>query len=368
MPGPIDSSNETRRQHDLDLHASTTPTPARPSTPREIDPHAIVTPTEQHWPPVTATSTSTSTSTSNATATATAAKSQTQIALDDYRASFSGPYRVDGHAITAPPQFRMNAGYNQKNADASRAELTAICARAHAPNPSRALQGHPTGPELVAITQALIDAGKLPASPGDLGTRIKAMQWQWGIGIDCTDYVLPAAKRIAGKTDPSIRFDVMQKGQPFPLPSPGCDYFQNADNNPHLARVKIADARPGDVLCLDAPPDEHGHRDGRHRAIIYSHEIADPQKKAALATKYGPELARFAAHGAVHVIEVDSAWGAGKFGGAYGGVRRDVLFFNEETKQWAQINARVAPPNAPVFEPTETGPCDEELHGLYRFR
>jgi hypothetical protein len=264
----------------------------------------------------------------------------------------------------------MNAGYNQKNADASRAELTAICARAHAPDPSRALQGHPKGPELVAITQALIDAGKLPAFPQDLGARIKAMQWQWGIGIDCTDYALPAAQRIAGKTDASIRFEVVQENPPqrVALPLSGCDYFQDVEHNPHLARVKIADARPGDVLCLDAVPDDQGHRGVGHRAVVYSHEILDPARTSALSAKYGPSFATFAAIGPIHIVEVDSSWGADKTGESYGGVRRDTLFFDESTRRWAQIDQRVSSSETPAFEVTTRGPCGEYLHGFYRFR
>jgi hypothetical protein len=263
----------------------------------------------------------------------------------------------------------MNGGFSQPHADAHAAPLRAVCIRAHAPDPTSALQGRPNARDLVRVTQALIDAGELrvPSNATDeqIAVAIKKMQWEWGIGVDCTNYVLPAALRLAGKAESSVHFVVLsgKEKKPVTLPCAGCDYFQSAESNPHLERVKIADARTGDVLCLDDPK-----RGAGHRALVYSHDVLDASKTAALASKYGPDLAAFATPGPVHMIEVDSSWGAGEEGGTYGGTRRDTLFFNETTGQWAQLNARVEAPDKPFFEVTKVGPSDERLHGIYRFR
>ncbi len=112
-----------------------------------------------------------------------------QFNLDAYRAEFAGPYKVDGATVSALPQFRMANGYNDEaagysrkngqgviNYDAPRVkELMVAREAAKAPWPTGCLVGAPSAHALVAVTQALIDAGKLGPGP-DVATRIKDMQ------------------------------------------------------------------------------------------------------------------------------------------------------------------------------------------------
>ena len=301
-----------------------------------------------------------------------APRTPAQQRLDSYRAAYSGPYRVDGREVTASPQFRMAGGFNDARASLVTGkgidwaspqcrEMAAICARAHVSLEAlgHCLVGGPSARELRVVTQALIDAGKLPASPGDLASRIKAMQWEHGVGIDCTDYAIGAAMAASGKTRSQI---AIQAGKAT-LPLPACDYFQSADANQHLTRTDVTHARPGDVFCLDDPSGSVGHR-----AVVYSHKTLDAASVDALAHGHGSIVSRFAAGGPVHAVEVDSSWGAGESGASYGGVRRDTWLYNESTKQWAQLNQRKDTGQPPTFELTPNGPADEKLHALYRFR
>ena len=291
--------------------------------------------------------------------------SAAQAQLDAYRASFTPSYDVGGATVRASGQFRMHGGQNDANAgyddagafhpnDPHVRELFSICARAHAAGAMHCLMGCPTASELAHVTQALIHAGKLPAGSGSVEARIKSMQWQWGIGIDCTDYVRGAALRASGKSSSQVSFQG--------LPSPATDYFQTADSNPHLHKVAIAAARPGDVFVLDAIGDVG------HRAVVYSNTVGDAAKISSLASRYGAAVNAFAAGGSVRIVEVDASWSAGSSGAAWGGVRGDTWLYNESTHQWAQINQRVSPPTQPVFQVTPNGPANDVFHGAYRFQ
>ncbi len=360
MTQPIDFVSR-RRTEENDAPAS--PPTARPSV-REIDVDALTHGTFDYGVIV------------QSTVPVAPTQSPTQIAqskLDTYRRGFDGPYVVDGASVSASPQFRMAGGFNDAAAGYSRVpgvggkidatnpqvkELNAICAHVGV-SPQHALTGAPTARELVTITQALITAGKLASGPGDVQTRIKDMQWKYGIGIDCTDYVIGAAMKANAKSWSDV--SVVVGG--FTLPIPGTDYFSTADTNPHLSRVTTSNAKTGDVFCLDSP--ERG--EVGHRAVVYSNEVCDANRCVQLWSKYGAPAAAFLKGGPVHEIQVDASWGAGPTGASFGGVRRDTWFYNESSHEWAQLNARNASA-APTFEVTANGPAGENLHGVYRFR
>ncbi len=307
------------------------------------------------------------------TASVQAHDAQVRSRLDAFRDAYSGPYMVAGQSIKAPCQFRMMGGYNDANAGLSRKqgpavldtknprvrELFAICARAHAPFPMHCLLGCPTAHEIVAVTQALIDAGKLPSAPGDVTSRIKTMQWTWGIGIDCTDYVMSAAMAANGKSYAAVWFETSEG---VTLPQPGVDYFAECDVNPHLARTPITQAQPGDVFRLDSPGDVG------HRAVVCSHSVLSAHAQADLAKKHGVLATIFIAQGPVHVFEMDASWSAGRYGAPWGGVRRDTWLYNESTKEWAQLDVRHDPPGPATFETTPSGPANDVFHGVYRFK
>jgi hypothetical protein len=294
-----------------------------------------------------------------------AAGAAARAKLDAYRSAYAGPYNVAGQSVLAPTQFRMVGGHNDGSAgypvdrraprtlnfnDPQVRSLRAICARANAPDPTHCLMGCASPREIVGVTQALIDAGEL-RGPGDLPTQIKAMQWRHGIGVDCTDYVIGAALQATGKSRADVG-GVM----------PGTDYFANADQNPHLRRVGIADARPGDVFCLDDPGKDVGHR-----TVVYSRTECSPSQASELARQYGRGAADFLKGGPVQVFLVDSSWGAGD-GSSYGGVARNTWLYNASTSQWAQIAPDVTTSSPPSFSVTPNGPKDDLLHGLYRIK
>lgn len=246
--------------------------------------------------------------------------------LDALRDRFSGPYVVDGASVTARPMFRMNKGANERSAKAHEKELDAIAARAGV-NVVMVKLGQGSPRDLVKITQALIDAGKLPPPPGDIATRIRRMQWEWGIGVDCAGYTYQAVVVASGA--PAHALGLKPLGYE--------DFRHMGDPAKRFAKVDPTLARPGDVMTLDPlPPETVGHN-----VIVRSHTT----------------------NGTLHVFEVDSSWGAGADGADYGGFRRDTWTYDDATKVWTWTNNHVSPP---VTETSLDGPAGERFHGCYR--
>lgn len=264
--------------------------------------------------------------------------------LDAFRASFAGPYVVDGKAVQARPMFRMNGGFNQSQMTHRYGELQAICARAHLP-PAAAFNcsmGRPTPEQLVKVTQALIDAGKLPPGTDDsLELRIRQMQWSWGIGVDCAGYTEQAARAARGAKPAA--------------PSHG-DAFSGMKNDPRMQKLDVADIRPGDVIHLDPP--QRG--DVGHNVVVYDHQVASYDQRVAIANR-GPEAAAFMnGPGPFHILEVDSSWGADD-GRDYGGMRRDTWIYDEGTKQWGFFAH-----GSGTLHTSERGPHGEPYGGAFR--
>ena len=297
-------------------------------------------------------------------------KTAAQSKLDAYRDSFAGPYRVGGKEVSAPAQFRMPNGANDHAAGFYRKpdgtgdihtdrsptkELFAICARGGAPSPRACLLGCPKAEDLVRVTQALLDAGRLEDGPGDASMRIRAMQWKFGIGIDCTDYTVGAAMQAADKRPGDLPAGMR--------PAPGSDYFATAATNPHLKQVSLAAAQPGDVFCLDPVTDPVGHR-----AVVYAARTCNANRVLELGINFGPDAAKFLEGGPVRELELDASWGAGKQGSSLGGVRRDVWLYNESSHAWARIGPDLRTDSPAAFEVTPEGPNHERLHGIYRLQ
>lgn len=269
---------------------------------------------------------------------------QVQAKLDALRDRFSGPYTVMGEAVTARPMFRMN--YERPK------EMTAAvekAARRVGVNPNPIIWGQGTPAQLVKVTQALIDMGRLPEGPGDLGARIRKMQWDHGIGVDCAGY----CKEALLATSPKV----------LPLERPGMESFRDLDGKRAHAFVKVSveDARPGDLVTLDPlPPEKYGHN-----VMVYSRAVADDARRSALATAHGPSMAAFlASPGPHHVIEVDSSWGAGGVGADHGGYRRDTWIYDASSKTWGWFE----PAEPRAFVTAKAGPSNDKHHGVYRPR
>jgi hypothetical protein len=271
-----------------------------------------------------------------------------QRKLDAVRDAFSGPYVVAGAVVSARPMFRMTT---HEVAPAMARAVDTLGARAgvRAPFESRVGQGRPQ--DLVKITQALIDDGRLPAGPGDLAARIRRMQWDHGIGVDCAGYSKQALAASAAHA-PKMH-------------AAGMESFRDVDRGRDgtFAKVAFEKARPGDLITLDsAEPGGWGHN-----VVVYSHVTADAAKKAMLCGLVrDPALADFlSSPGPHHVFEVDSSWGAGTEGAECGGYRRDTWLYDASTKTWGSLVPGVSPPS---FVTSASGPADDVFHGAYRVR
>lgn len=238
--------------------------------------------------------------------------------------------------------FRMNGGFNDGNGALHAGELAAICERAHVSGAIACRNGRPTPEQLVQVTQALIDAGKLPPNPpGAVALRIRQMQWRYGIGVDCAGYAEQAARAARGE-------------RPAP-PSTG-DAFSGMRSDPHFEKIAIGDIRTGDVIHLDPAP---GERVG-HNVVVYDHELVDDATRRRL-TSVDPAAATFlSGPGPFHAIEVDSSWGADD-GNDYGGFRRDTWVYDEGTKRWGSFD-----PADGTLRVSELGPASDRWVGAFR--
>lgn len=271
-----------------------------------------------------------------------------QANLDAFRERFSGPYSVDGLRVQARPMFNMNLP-NAFNA-ASRArhapELARVCAQAKvSATAMRCAQvGRPTPEQLVVVTQALIDAGKLPAGPpGTEEARIRQMQWEWGVGVDCAGYAALAAEAALGAAASPLTRDRMG------------DLYQVV-RGPAFHRPSMSEIRPGDVIHLDSK--QRG--DVGHNVVVYDHRVVDgATARASASAEAAPFFA--AGMGPFHVLTVDASWGAGPEGRDYGGFRRDTWLYDEGRTSWASFD-----PETRSLSVFREGPQDEVFRGAFR--
>jgi len=269
--------------------------------------------------------------------------------MDACRDHASGPYRAEGEQVVASPMFRMTPHVVPR---ALVVELHAIGKQAGLKEGQigalKVGQGSPAS--LVRMTQALIDAGKLPSQPADLAGRIKTLQWTYGIGMDCAGYSKEALRAAHGR-------DLGFYGA-------GIESFRDLDGKRSgaFAKVRVAQARPGDLITLDPSP---GGTYG-HNVVVYDNRVADPIQRAALGATYGSLMTAFLASPGPHrVLQVDSSWGAGSEGNLVGGYRRDTWIYDESTKHWASFAPGTTPPQLVV---SADGPSDDRFHGVYRPR
>ncbi|MDB4993175.1 MAG: hypothetical protein JWM74_607 [Myxococcaceae bacterium] len=268
---------------------------------------------------------------------------ETQSRLDDFRARFSGPYAVDGKSVQARPMFRMNTGFNDAQMHAHQNELLALCKKAGCANAAvPACYGRPTPEQLVKVTQVLIDAGKLgPGSDASLELRIRQMQWEWGVGVDCAGYTEGAAAAARGgkSVQPSMN-----------------DAFSSLTHDPSKRKVPVGGIRAGDVIHLNPPK---GERVG-HNVVVYDSKLADSATRAQLSAR-SPEAAAFLrGAGPFQVLLVDSSWGAGE-GHDFGGFRRDTWIHDTSTDSWGYFDH-----GSGSFGTSTIGPHDEPYGGAFR--
>lgn len=265
--------------------------------------------------------------------------------IDSLRDDFSGPYVVDGQTVRAPVMFRMMMS-NEKEVAANAAELNRA-AKSCGVDGSFIRSGQAPAKLVVTVTRKLIEMGHLPPPPpDDAASRIRTMQWRFGVGADCASYTRQAFERATGRRVADLGVD------------PG---FRTLDGNPHFKKVGITDVRTGDIITLDPhPPETIGHN-----LIVCDHTLVSDVQMADVIRRFGdPARAYFSSAGPFHVIEVDSSWGAGRFGDTtFGGQRRELWLFDEATKKWSRIllgDRSVFGNDRPV--------ATDDFHGAYRVR
>lgn len=287
------------------------------------------------------------------------ARTAMQTRLDAFRASASGPYHAEGQTVRAPAQFRMVNGHNQARSDAHRTtpdpqdNLFSVLDRAHLKAwRAAASSGRGTPTDVVKVTQALIDAGKLTPGPQPLDERIRNMQWEWGVGLDCAGYAQQALLAAHPGASPST----------LGLKERWNENLSSLGHNSAFTKVGPAASRPGDIVTLENPGDVG------HIGIVSSRVAVDAPRARALARQMGSGVASFlAGTGPFHELVIDSSWGAGPTGGWYGGVRQETWLYDEGSGRWACWRPQLETSVSFRLEVSE-GPCGEKLQGFYRPR
>ena len=284
------------------------------------------------------------------TANAAPSSAAIQSKLNRFMARAASPYRMAGKDVRALPAFRMNGGMNQGKAS----EYVARIQRALAPDVFRKVAadvGHVTAgkgsPEqLHRVTQALIDSpiGKHYSATE---TGLRQLMWDHGIGMDCSGYVhhaFLAARGVAAEG--AARFGL---GDPLVsgLQAPSSSVF---------ARVEPRNARPGDLIVLTNGSDGTGHK-----VIVFARHEVPPgtQMHERTSKAFGGS-----ANSRIHLLEVDSSWGAGGQP-ERGGVQRRVWAYDEGSRRWASLE-KDSRGQWHAFASQKLGPYDHDLQGIYR--
>src|SRR5439155_1121790 len=192
--------------------------------------------------------------------------------IDDYFDLANAEYRLpDGTKVHARPQFRYaKAG----GIDEAKTRLKRVLGEAFEAKHPRAIHnavyGRATPREIVAITQALIDANQIDtlsdaaALPRD-GQLVRKLQREFDIGIDCAGYVqLAFIHAFTGSdADPSSK----RRGL-------GLDDRrgnERLDSLPasHFTKPDLTDAKAGDLLILKPRAGESDW----HTVIVVSHTV-----------------------------------------------------------------------------------------------
>jgi hypothetical protein len=229
---------------------------------------------------------------------------------------------------------------------------------------SRITIGRGTPDDVKQVTQSLIDAGKLPpeGNPKRSGEdRIRQMQWQYGIGVDCAGYTSQASPASQGKS-PTQAGTNNVVNPPFGLLAPSAPAYKQV--SPALGADGSINAKPGDIISLkDHDPTEPGHF-----VTVYDNKRLSDTETAKLKASASDPSGFLTGNGAggkidkgLVMMEVDAAWGAS---GDYraGGVQRHTWLFNADSGKWAEFD----PKAKPSIQPTPAGPYDHTVSAVYR--
>lgn len=282
-------------------------------------------------------------------------RSAIQARLDAFRESATPVFTAEGRSVPVRIPFRMpvpdeamddprNAIWvtQEKTVQANRAAVNAAgkVAGLSDDDISRLHDGRATPGQVRAVTQALIDAGRLkessPDAP-DLPMRIRQMMVQHGIGLDCAAYTQQAYLASRGLTRRATGLAANIE-------------MENLSNlsSKGFARVALSDARPGDILILRPPK---GERVG-HTLIVYDHREATPDEAAALRSER--------LEGRIEAFVVDSSFGSNaEFD--QGGVMRQI-WWRDEKGTWARKMETLLPDGRKEEEHYEVSRRDSQTH------
>jgi hypothetical protein len=194
-------------------------------------------------------------------------------------------------------------------------------------------------------TQVLIDAGKLkpPGPDGNpsLTDRIRQMNFEWSLGIDCAGYVALASLQALGISRESAGFAVPQKESLSNLRARG------------FTAVPEGGLRAGDIISLHG----NGTPAGEHRAIVRDVTPATPEEIEGIHRGWAVEGR---ARGSLKwdKVVVDSSWGGGR-DCQQGGVARNTWWYERTTGLWASSAGGTA-------LPLSTTPYAHASHELFR--
>lgn len=296
-------------------------------------------------------------------------KKATQARLDEFRSQMRSSYTIAGEGggpareVKVFPQFQMEGGMSDpesKGTPKSRLDtLSKVSAALPNLKQNPALRtaagaagmGRATPEQMQLVTQALIDAGKLPPATGDHTTdsaRVRKLQWDFGLGNDCAGYVAQAATKAAGR---DLGLAGVNRNGDSLLQSLSPQHFNRV---PQEAGKPIR-ARAGDLIRLNDPtPGEAGHW-----VSVYDHTTMNQEKVARLHNPNHDFWKGSSNNSEVHVYTLDSSWGAGgdwKARGSQndvGGVDRRKWVYNAQNDRWGTYDDRS---KNPTIEYSEVGP------------
>ncbi|MGH7296012.1 MAG: hypothetical protein ACRELB_13810, partial [Polyangiaceae bacterium] len=263
--------------------------------------------------------------------------------LDAFREAATPTYHVPGEG-----DFKVAAAFRMPGCGDERivkhhqdTDLKAIAA-SQGVVPSRLHFGRATPDQVRRVTQALIDAGKLPAPSADYPTapaRIRKMMFDYGIGFDCAGYAQQAFLSARGLTRAQAGLASEPVGESLSkLRAP-------------FERVAPDTARPGDVVVLDPPTTSTAG----HRAVVFDSRSLSADAVGLLRSRSGAALVV----GRVSVLTLDSSWGAGG-NPSVGGVGRHSFYYDADSKKWASADGGPV-----VFSASPYG--GDSLRAIYRY-
>lgn len=264
--------------------------------------------------------------------------------IDEYYDLALATYTLPiGTTARARPQFRYARGGGMSAAIKTVSGI--LGSKFEKDNPKAiymAAYGRAKPSQIAAITQGLLDAGKLAAvsaaNPGLSDAQaVREMQREYKMGIDCAGYVqLAFIYAYLGSDDdpPSVRKSLGLH------PRRGWEKLAGLSKK-HFDTVKVTDGQTGDLLVLKPQRDS---ADGAWHTVIVVERTSS---------------------GTVHKFLVDASWGVDLYGAEYGGVARRTIVHDSSTDEWWDIN-----PATGREEPRSSdGPYGgHPVHGMFRAR